>query len=300
MSPGAQRLARGLRQGQALTVVAAVMIIALGAAACGGDEDLPMPPAAEGPAATAPPAERPAARPAEEAVPAPEPEPAAPPAVEAPVEEPAAVEPEEPPVAADGEGPAVTAVQELALLENYAATSFFPETIVVLKGVPVRLYFSRLHQEHVNRFTIEPFLDSSDVILPGEVGVLEFLPDEVGVFEINNVGHDFQATLIVVEDEEAARAMLTEPGIQTLALIYRLDDGRIFPGEVVVERGMPIKVYSLGIEADYRVSVPPFYSAEAVNVGMGEINTFEFTPDQAGTFTIRDELHGLEATLIVK
>ena len=166
--------------------------------------------------------------------------------------------------------------------------------------MPVRLYFSRLHREHVNRFTIEPFLDSSDVILPGEVGVLEFLPDEVGVFEINNVGHDFQATLIVVEDEEAARAMLTEPGMQTLALIYRLDDGRIFPEEVVVERGVPVKVYSLGIEAEYRVSVPPFYTAEAVNVGMGEINTFEFTPDQAGTFTIRDELHGLEATLIVK
>ena len=70
--------------------------------------------------------------------------------------------------------------QEIAIIENYAATRFFPRWIVVIKDIPVRLYLTRLHREHVNRFTIEPFFSSSEVILPGEIGVIEFLPDQAG------------------------------------------------------------------------------------------------------------------------
>lgn len=44
-------------------------------------------------------------------------------------------------------------VQEFGLIENYAATRFFPRWMVVLKDVPVRIYLTRLHREHVNRFT---------------------------------------------------------------------------------------------------------------------------------------------------
>ena len=61
------------------------------------------------------------------------------------------------------------AVQEFAIIENYAATRFYPREIVVLKGIPVKLYLTRLHREHVNKFTISPFYSSSAVILPGEV-----------------------------------------------------------------------------------------------------------------------------------
>ena len=80
-------------------------------------------------------------------------------------------------------------VQEIGIIENYAATRFFPKWMVVLKDVPVRMYLTRLHREHINRFTIDPFYDSSEVILPGEIGVIEFVPDQVGEFKIRNVGH---------------------------------------------------------------------------------------------------------------
>ena len=89
-------------------------------------------------------------------------------------------------------------VQEVSIIENYAATRFFPRWIVVLKDVPVRMYLTRLHREHVNRFSIDPFYSSSEVILPGEIGLIEFVPDQVGAFKIRNVGHNFEADLVVV------------------------------------------------------------------------------------------------------
>ena len=89
-------------------------------------------------------------------------------------------------------------VQEIGLIENFAATQFFPKWMVVVKDLPVRIYLTRLHREHVNIFTIEPFYSSSEVILPGEIGTIEFLPDRVGEFSIRNVGHNFEATLVVV------------------------------------------------------------------------------------------------------
>ena len=94
---------------------------------------------------------------------------------------------------------AVPSIQEIGIIENYAATQFYPQNMVVLKDIPVIMYLTRLHREHVNRFTISPFYSSSAVILPGEIGVIEFVPDQIGEFKIRNVGHDFEATLIVVE-----------------------------------------------------------------------------------------------------
>ena len=90
-------------------------------------------------------------------------------------------------------------LQEFAIIENYAATRFFPKTIEVVKDVPVKLYPTKLHREHVNQFAIEPFYRSNNVILPGEIGLIEFVPDQVGEFKIRNVGHGFEATLVVVE-----------------------------------------------------------------------------------------------------
>lgn len=112
------------------------------------------------------------------------------------------------------------AVQELAIIENYAATRFFPQWMVVRRGIPVRMYLTRLHREHVNRFAIQPFYSSSEVILPGEIGVIEFLPYQIGEFKIRNVGHDFEATLVVVETEEEAQRLIAERGRQMYALIH--------------------------------------------------------------------------------
>ena len=189
-------------------------------------------------------------------------------------------------------------MQELALLENYAATSFFPDTILVRRGVPVRLYFTRLHSEHVNQFAIEPFFSTSDVVLPGEVATFEFLPDVAGEFKIRNVGHGFEATLVVVENEQEEAAMRAEEGIQEFALIY--NDGTTTPQEITVEKDIPVKVYNLAIDGQHRISVPPFYSPAAANVEPMEITTFEFTPNETGTYEILDEISGFLATLIVR
>ena len=114
-------------------------------------------------------------------------------------------------------------VQEIAIIENYAATRFFPRWIVLLKGIPVR------YREHVNRFTISPFYSSFDVILPGEIGLIEFLPDQVGEFKIRNVGHGFEATLVVVDSEEEARQRVSKRGVQMYSVIHSLGDLRCFP-----------------------------------------------------------------------
>ncbi|MEE9262694.1 MAG: plastocyanin/azurin family copper-binding protein [Dehalococcoidia bacterium] len=191
-------------------------------------------------------------------------------------------------------------VQEVAIIENYAATRFFPREIVVIKGIPVKLYLTRLHREHVNRFTIDPFFSSSEVILPGEVGLIEFLPDQLGKFRIRNVGHGFEATLVVVETMEEARQYFVDKGVKMLALIHSLDDSRIFPEQSFVVKDVPVRVFNISLTADYKVSIAPFYVAEDVNVRPREIASFDFTPDSTGEFTIRDETQGFMGTLTVE
>ena len=44
------------------------------------------------------------------------------------------------------EKPEVPEVQEVAIIENYAATRFFPQNFVVLKDIPVKFYLTRLHR----------------------------------------------------------------------------------------------------------------------------------------------------------
>ena len=190
-------------------------------------------------------------------------------------------------------------VQELALLENYAATSFFPKMIIVSKDIPVKIYFSRLHREHVNKFAIEPFFSTTDAIYPGEVATIDFLPDRAGAFSIRNVGHGFEATLFVAENEQEAISKQAEQKVQEFALIYSLDEGRIFPEQIIIQKDIPVKVYNLGIDSEYLVAVAPF-TLEAVNIDPKKITTFEFTPNETGTFAIRDQLHGLETKLTVK
>ena len=58
-------------------------------------------------------------------------------------------------------------MQEIATLENYAASQFFPPTVIVIKDVPVNLLMTRLHREHVNIFTIEPFVSNRPFARPG-------------------------------------------------------------------------------------------------------------------------------------
>ncbi len=192
------------------------------------------------------------------------------------------------------------AVQEIGIIENYAATRFFPQWLVVVKDIPVRLYLTRLHREHVNKFSIAPFFSSSEVILPGEVGVIEFLPNQVGEFKIRNVGHNFVATLVVVENMEEARKRIAERGIQMHSLIHSIDDFRIFPSRLAIYQGVPARIHNISLVGEHRVSFKPFHDPADINVRPREVNIIDFTPDQGGQFTIQHEIHGFTGELIVE
>ena len=101
-------------------------------------------------------------------------------------------------------GPALgaqAAAQEFALIMDYTGNRFHPGSLTVKVGQPVRLFVTTLTREHVNRFSIEPWVKQSDVVMPGQVLVVEFTPNRVGTFTIVNVGHKFTAQLIVVESK---------------------------------------------------------------------------------------------------
>lgn len=216
----------------------------------------------------------------------------------------ATLTPESMPVTKPGPTPRPTTVkptvQEISIIENYAATKFFPQNIVVLKDIPVKLYLTRLHREHVNRFTIQPFLDSSEVILPGEIGLMEFLPDQVGEFEIRNVGHDLAAILVVVRTEEELRQYIAGRGKQMYSLIHSVDDFKIFPDRLVVEKDIPVTIYNISLIAEHEVSFNPFFAPDDINIRPREVSSIKFTPGQVGEFTIKHELHGFTGKLVVK
>ena len=190
-------------------------------------------------------------------------------------------------------------IQEVSIIENYAANRFFPPNIVVLKDITVRLYLTRLYREHVNRFTIQPFFQSLDVILPGEIGIIEFLPDQTGEFKIRNVGHDFEATLVVVETVEEKNRYIAERGRQMYALIHSVDEFRIFPDRLEVQAGIPVTIHNIGIIGGHKVSFKPFHEPEDLNVRPREITSISFTPETPGEFEIRHEIHGFTGTLVV-
>ena len=134
-------------------------------------------------------------------------------------------------------------VQEFAIIENYAATRFFPKEIVVLRGIPVKLYLTRLHREHVNQFAIPPFFSSNQEILPGQVGLIQFLPDELGEFKIRNVGHSFEASLVVVETMADVRQHFLDKGVKMFALIQSDRDSRVFPEKSFVVKDVPVRIF---------------------------------------------------------
>ena len=192
------------------------------------------------------------------------------------------------------------AVQELAIIENYVATRFFPMTIEVVKDVPVRLYLTRLHREHVNQFAIEPFYRSNRIILPEEIGVIEFVPDRVGEFNIRNVGHGFEATLVVVETVAELKQLMVDRGVKMFALIQSAGDNRVFPERTLVVRDVPVTVFNISLTEEHSVSVSPFYDTAELNVRPREITSFDFTPDRTGTFAIESAIYGYRGTLVVE
>ena len=192
------------------------------------------------------------------------------------------------------------AVQEISIIENYTATRFWPRSIVVIKDIPVRLYLTRLHREHINRFSIDPFFSSTKEILPRKIGIIEFIPDQLGEFKISNVGHGFDADLIVVETREEANEYVAKRGIQMYALIHDVDKFRLFPETIVVQKDIPVTIHNISLVTEHQVSIEPYEMGEQINVKAGEVSRFEFTPDEVGEFTILHKIHGFTGTLIVE
>ena len=90
-------------------------------------------------------------------------------------------------------------VQRASTVENIFPGYFEPSEIVVRIGIPLELEISSKQAEHVNRISIQPWIAGSPVVLPGSPITLPFTPDMVGEFPIRNIGHGFEAKLIVVE-----------------------------------------------------------------------------------------------------
>ncbi len=195
--------------------------------------------------------------------------------------------------------PVLPLIQEIGLIENYAANQYFPKNIVVVKDIPVRIFLTRLHREHINNFRIDPFFSSTEEFLPGEVGVIEFVPDQVGEFKISNVGHGNEAGLIVVETQEQARDYIQGRGKQMYALIHSVDDSRMFPETIVVQSDIPVTIHNISLIDQHQVSIESFQDPEDVNVAPGEVTQFKFTPTESGMFQITHELHGFTGSLIV-
>ncbi len=193
-----------------------------------------------------------------------------------------------------------TIVQEVSTIENYAASQFFPPRIVVIKDVPLKLYMTRLHSEHRNEFNIEPFIDSRPFSGVGNIGVVEFTPDQSGEFKMHNVGHFFEGEFIVVDSEEEARIRIAEMGVQEFSLIHDLVGGIVTPGRLVVQKDIPVKIYNVGLSGDVRVTIEPLYTSNELNVKKREITTIEFIPDVAGEFEIRYNRNTVVGTLVVE
>ena len=191
------------------------------------------------------------------------------------------------------------AEQEVATIENYAASRFFPDRIVVVKGMPLRMNMTRLHREHINKFTIEPFLSSTNFFPPGTIGVEQFIPDQTGEFKMYNVGHRYEADFIVVDTEDEIKRLIAEIGIQEFSLIHDLEGGRIVPDRIVVQQGITVRIYNTSLKGDEMVSIEPFLRSEEGSVKERAITIFEFTPDVVGEFAIRYEALVATATLEV-
>ena len=193
-----------------------------------------------------------------------------------------------------------SATQEVATIEDYVASQFFPATVIVVKDLPVDLLMTRLHSEHVNEFSIEPFVFRRPLTPPGFVGKVQFTPDQSGQFKMRNIGHFFEGDFIVAESVEDAKALIAERGIQEFSLIHNIEAGWIMSDRIVVQKDIPVKVYNTSLDGDGRVSIDPFYTSEGVNVREGKITIFEFIPDVAGEFGIRNGEDVVIGTLVVE
>ena len=84
------------------------------------------------------------------------------------------------------------------------------------------------------------------------------------------------------------------------ALIHTGDASRVLPQRSLVVKDLPVRVFNIGLTAEARASILPFYVPEDINVKPGEIISFDFTPDATGEFDIQNERREITGTLVVE
>ena len=129
---------------------------------------------------------------------------------------------------------------------------------------------------------------------------MEFAPDQVGEFKMRNVGHNFEANLVVVKTLEEAREIPADRGAQIFAFIHSVDDFRVYLDRMVVQEDMPVTIHNISLIAEHQVYVKLCHDPATVNRLPGEITRIEFIPDGIGVFTIQHELHGFAGELVVE
>ncbi len=159
---------------------------------------------------------------------------------------------------------------------------------------------TRIHREHINQFTIEPFVFGRPFAAPGAVAHVEFTPDQSGQFKMLNVGHFFEADFIVVDSVADAKNLIAQRGIQEFSLIFDFESGSTTPSRTSIQKDIPVTVFNTSLKGDGRVSIEPFFRSQEVNVRQGKISTFEFIPDTAGEFAIRDGNDAVIGMLVVE
>ena len=90
-------------------------------------------------------------------------------------------------------------IQKFDLEQSVYPGYFTPDPLIVKKDIPLELSVTTKQREHINRISILPWISSSDLLIPGKVVIIEFIPDQTGEFKIRNIGHGFEGILKVVE-----------------------------------------------------------------------------------------------------
>lgn len=194
---------------------------------------------------------------------------------------------------------AADSLQELALIQRvYPSVDarYFPDPVVVQKGLPVEFYITTIQREHQNRVSVEPFFVTTEPVVPGKIRATLFVPNESGDFAILNLGHEFTGTLSVVESADEVLSKRAEGGFQEFSLIYGTDG--IFPSNLYVQKDVPIKLHNIGLRENHTVSLAPFLPGEQL-ITPNDVSTLEFIPDRLGNYVIRDQTYDMTANLIV-
>jgi len=198
--------------------------------------------------------------------------------------------------------PAQETVHDVAIIQKLYS-DYFPDPVILPVGQPIRLLLTTDSREHVNRLRILPFINATDVVRVGEIMTVGFTSQATGTFQIQNIGHGFTGDIIFVQDSAAVDAKVIELGKQEAALIHSNAESEIFHHTIRLLKDIPATIYNISLDEPHWVSIEPWVTAPPTsglgNVLPGNVTTFEFTPNEAGSFEIKHTVHGFTGTLIV-